>query len=191
MPLITAGPQGTTGYAEGRPSVHGVIRYWPCEITSEFARPTLEMIASAETSLTRLNAAVWPDANCRFPQDPKAVLQTRKTIQVKDASCLLDVAHGRSGDKGTGANIGILVRSMLDYEWMKQWLTAERVKQFYEPIGVTSVERFEMENIGGFNFVVKGILRRGLRNDAQGKALAQALLSMRVDQPECVSNGFL
>jgi hypothetical protein len=190
MPLITAGPQGTTGYAEGRPCVHGVIRYWPCLITTVLARPTLEMLASAETTFTRVNEAVWPDTNCRFPQDPKAAMPARKPISVQDAACLLDVAHGRSGDKGTGANIGILVRSMQDYDWMKQWLTAERVKQFFEPIGVTSVERFEMQNIGGFNFVVKGILRRGLRNDAQGKALAQALLSMRVDQPECVSSGF-
>ena len=162
--------------------MHGVIRYWPCLITSEFARPTLEMIDSAETSLTRVNAAVWPDANCRLPQEPEAVVQARKLIPVKDACCLLDVAHGRSGDKGTGANIGILVRSMSDYDWLKQWLTVERVRQFYEPIGVTSVERFEMENIGGFNFVVKGVLRRGLRNDAQGKALAQALLSMRLNE---------
>ena len=34
MPLVTAGPQGTTGYGEGRPRVHGVIRYWPCLIES-------------------------------------------------------------------------------------------------------------------------------------------------------------
>ena len=182
MPLITAGPQGTTGYAEGRPRVHGVMRYWPCLITSELVCPTLEMLASAETSLMRVNTAVWPDAKCRIPQDPKAVAQARKPISVKDAYCLLDVAHGRSGDKGTGANIGILVRSMQDYDWMKQWLTAERVMQFFEPLGVTSVHRFEMEKIGGLNFVVKGILRRGLRNDAQGKALAQALLSMRLNQ---------
>ncbi|MEZ6081002.1 MAG: hypothetical protein R3C56_36645 [Pirellulaceae bacterium] len=38
-----------------------------------------------------------------------------------------------------------------------------------------------MPNVGGLNFVVRGILRRALRNDAQGKALAQALLSMRLD----------
>ena len=54
--------------------------------------------------------------------------------------------------------------------------------QFLEQIGVTRVERYEMQNIGGFNFVAKGILRRGLRNDAQGKALAQALLSMHMNE---------
>ena len=109
-------------------------------------------------------------------------LPIRKAIPRSEAKCLADIAHGRSGDKGTGANIGILVRSLEDYEWMKQWLTAERVQQFFAQIGVTSVERYEMQNIGGFNFVAKGILRRGLRNDAQGKALAQALLSMPMNE---------
>ena len=30
MPLVTAGPPGTTGYAEGRPRVHPLFRFWPC-----------------------------------------------------------------------------------------------------------------------------------------------------------------
>jgi hypothetical protein len=31
-PLVTAGPQGTTGYAAGRPKVHPIFGYWPCLI---------------------------------------------------------------------------------------------------------------------------------------------------------------
>ena len=103
-------------------------------------------------------------------------------VSLADARCLADIAYGRSGDKGTSANIGILARSSLHYEWLASWLTADRVYRFFEPIGVTSVERFELPNLCGLNFVVHGILQRGLRNDAQGKALAQALLSMPVDE---------
>jgi hypothetical protein len=29
-PLVTSGPQGVTGYAEGRPNVRPVFGYWPC-----------------------------------------------------------------------------------------------------------------------------------------------------------------
>ncbi len=181
MPLVTAGPQGTTGYAEGRPRVHGVIRYWPCLIDSECVLSQVLFLASADTVLNRVRPAVWPPAFGRFPQDPSVRLPIRREIALSHAKRLLDIAHGRSGDKGTGANIGILVRTMQHYEWMKQWLTAERVKQFFEPIGVTSVDRYEMQSMGGFNFVIKGILRRGLRNDAQGKSLAQALLSMPIE----------
>jgi len=182
MPLITAGPQGTTGYAEGRPRVHGVIRYWPCLIDSSRAQPQVHFFSSNDTSTSRIRPAQWPPSYGRFPQVPVSLSPISNTIHPSQAKCLADVAHGRSGDKGTGANIGILVRSNRDYEWIKQWLTADRVQQFFEPIGVTKVERYEMQNIGGFNFVAKGILRRGLRNDAQGKALAQALLSMPMNE---------
>ena len=182
MPLITAGPQGTTGYAEGRPRVHGVFRYWPCLIDSSRALPRLHCFSSNDTLTSRIRPAQWPPSYGRFPQKPMIALPIRKAIPLSESKCLADVAYGRSGDKGTGANIGILVRSLEDYEWMKLWLTAERVQQFFEPIGVTKVERYEMQNIGGFNFVAKGILRRGLRNDAQGKALAQALLSMPMNE---------
>ncbi len=178
MPLITAGPQGTTGYAEGRPRVHGVIRYWPCLIDCELTQSSLVFFSSSDTISHRNSSAIWPPAYGMFPQNALLELPTRTAIALADAKCLADIAYGRSGDKGTGANIGILVRSMEDYEWVRRWLTAERVKQYFEPIGLSSVERFEMKNLGGFNFVAKGILQRGLRNDAQGKALAQALLSM-------------
>lgn len=110
------------------------------------------------------------DANVR-PEIPRA-----------NARSLADIAYGRSGDKGTSANIGILARSSQDYEWLVSWLTAERVYRFFETIGVTSVQRFELPNLCGLNFIVRGVLQRGLRNDAQGKALAQALLSMPVNE---------
>ena len=176
MPLITAGPQGTTGYAEGRPRVHGVIRYWPCLVDASQVQPTLTFLSSEDTSKDRSDTANWPPENARFPQlnsEPKPMPIPCAFAQAK---CLGDIAHGRSGDKGTGANVGIIVRSMEQYEDLKAWLTSERVKQFFEPIGAVSVERFEMPNIGGLP--LQGILRRGLRNDAQGKALAQALLLM-------------
>ncbi len=50
MPFITAGPQGTTGYAEGRPRVHPVFRYWPCLIARDAVTPQVEMLASAKTA---------------------------------------------------------------------------------------------------------------------------------------------
>lgn len=44
MPLVTAGPPGTTGYAEGRPKVHPVFRYWPCLIDRDRVAPAARMI---------------------------------------------------------------------------------------------------------------------------------------------------
>jgi hypothetical protein len=41
---------------------------------------------------------------------------------------LIDIAHGRSGDKGDAANIGIIAYNDKGYEIIKKNLTAEKVK---------------------------------------------------------------
>jgi hypothetical protein len=181
MPLVTAGPQGTTGYAEGRPRVHEVFRYWPCLINADGAQSRIDVFDAPDTLSNRRSPAAWPRANLRYEQVTLPEIMPTSVEEPKQTSCLGDIAYGRSGDKGTAANIGILVRSPEHFAWLKTWLTPERVAQYFEPIGIRSVERFELPNLGGLNFVVRGILRRGLRNDAQGKALAQALLLMPLD----------
>jgi hypothetical protein len=89
-----------------------------------------------------------------------------------------DLAYARSGDKGTGANIGVVARSPKNYKLLLAHLTAERVGEFFASMGVTEVIRYELPNLHALNFVVKGILSRPLRVDAQGKAIGQALLEM-------------
>ncbi len=44
MPLVTAGPPGTTGYADGRPSVREEFGYWPTLVRREVVRPVVEII---------------------------------------------------------------------------------------------------------------------------------------------------
>jgi hypothetical protein len=43
-PMITSGPPGVTGYAEGRPTVHEVFGYWPALIERSRLRPIVEMV---------------------------------------------------------------------------------------------------------------------------------------------------
>ena len=50
--------------------------------------------------------------------------------------------------------------------------------RFFAGLEVESVERFELPNLGALNFLLRGVLRRTLRTDAQGKALGQMLLEM-------------
>jgi hypothetical protein len=51
-------------------------------------------------------------------------------------------------------------------------------------MGVGTVARYELPNLGALNFILPGILAGGgsvsLRSDAQGKALGQQLLEMRL-----------
>jgi hypothetical protein len=44
MPLISAGPQGITGYAEGRPAVHEVFGYWPTLIDRSLVHVHVELL---------------------------------------------------------------------------------------------------------------------------------------------------
>ena len=44
MPLISAGPQGITGYAEGRPQVRDVFGYWPTSIDRSLVKPKVEIL---------------------------------------------------------------------------------------------------------------------------------------------------
>jgi hypothetical protein len=98
-----------------------------------------------------------------------------------------DIAYARSGDKGSGANIGVIARSPTDYETLRRYLTACAVEAFFKPMGVGTVVRYELPNLGALNFVLPNVLHDGgstsLRIDAQGKALGQVLLEMRLEVP--------
>jgi hypothetical protein len=98
---------------------------------------------------------------------------------------LKDICHGRSGDKGDAANIGLIAYKKEDYELIKEKVTAGAVKKYFEGVCLGEVERFEMPNIQALNFILHNTLGGGgtvsLKNDAQGKTLASALLMMEIE----------
>lgn len=98
---------------------------------------------------------------------------------------LRDITHGRSGDKGDAANIGIIAYDDKGYEIIHKHLTEERVKKHFEGICFGKVERFELPNIRALNFLLHNTLGGGgtvsLKHDAQGKTLASALLRMELE----------
>ncbi len=97
-------------------------------------------------------------------------------------TCLEDLAYARSGDKGSSANIAVFARSKEAFEHLQKHLTAAMVEQYFKPLGVGQVQRFEAANLQAFNFILPHVLAgggsRSLRIDAQGKTLGQALLRM-------------
>ncbi len=101
---------------------------------------------------------------------------------------LLELAHGRSGDKGDTVNVGVIARRPEAYPFLKATLTVERVKAHFEGLCRGEVERFEMDNLGALNFLLHESLGGGgtksLQTDAQGKTFAAAMLRMEVDAPE-------
>ena len=95
-----------------------------------------------------------------------------------------DIAYARSGDKGTGANIGILAHDAAGYARLARELTAERVADYFAPMNPGEVTRYELPNLLALNFTLPQILAgggsRSLRIDAQGKSLGQVLLEMEL-----------
>ena len=100
---------------------------------------------------------------------------------------LHEIARARSGDKGRGANIGVLANSDADYALLREHLTADRVRAFFTALDPGEVVRYELPNLNALNFVLPTVLGEGgsrsLRIDAQGKALGQVLLEMTITLP--------
>ena len=98
------------------------------------------------------------------------------------------IAHGRSGDKGDTANIGIIALEPRYYPILLREVTSERVKSYFGERVRGDVVRYELPNLGALNFLLHGALGGGgtlsLRVDAQGKTFASALLGMQVDLSE-------
>jgi hypothetical protein len=100
---------------------------------------------------------------------------------------LRTIAHGRSGDKGNHANIAILAYTRAGFDWLREYLTADVVAQYFAPLGPSRVVRYDVANLHAVNFVLYDVLAggasRSLRIDTQGKTLALTLLQMPIERP--------
>jgi hypothetical protein len=101
---------------------------------------------------------------------------------------LYAMAHARSGDKGDGSNVGVLAYDDRGYEILKAWLTPDRVKAHFGEIVRGRVDRYDLPNLRGLNFILHDSLGGGgsasLKTDAQGKTHGMAMLRMLVDVPD-------
>lgn len=97
------------------------------------------------------------------------------------------IAYARSGDKGSSANIGVIAYKEKGFFFLKDYLVEEKVFNFFKPLGLSSVKRYELPNLWALNFILEGVLAgggsRSLRFDSQGKALGQAILEMPIEIP--------
>jgi hypothetical protein len=101
---------------------------------------------------------------------------------------LRDIAHSRSGDKGTIVNVSLIAFADRDYPRLVRIVTADRVKQHFSGLITGDVVRYELPLIGALNFVLHGVIGGGVTRtlalDAHGKSLSSALLEMEVpDDP--------
>ncbi len=109
--------------------------------------------------------------------------EANETIEVP----LLEIAYGRSGDKGNICNVGIVARRPEFVPILRRELTAVKVKTYLSHLVKGQVERFELPGLNAFNFVLHEALGGGgtasLRFDPLGKGMAQILLECPISVP--------
>jgi hypothetical protein len=97
------------------------------------------------------------------------------------------LASARSGDKGNHANIGVVANDAAAYAHLVKHLTAVKVREYFDLLSPSRVERFELPKVQALNFVLydglAGGASRSLRIDTQGKLLGTAILSLELPDP--------
>ena len=181
-PAATSMAPGTLGLVGGRPSPTPVVRLfsflWPkaavaVEIDVQGERVPVVIPADGGFDASELPPA-WRHASASIISDTKRVP-------------LIQLAHGRSGDKGDKANIGLIARRAEDLAALSAWLTPERVAAHFAHRAPRLVERFDLPGLNAINFVLHDVLGGGgmasLHTDNLAKAYAQVLLAMHVPAP--------
>jgi len=98
------------------------------------------------------------------------------------------IAGARSGDKGGSANVGLWVRAEDHWRWLAHTLTVDKLRELLPETADLAVTRHVLPNIWAVNFVIDGILGKGVayqaRFDPQAKGLGEWLRSRHIDIPE-------
>jgi hypothetical protein len=106
----------------------------------------------------------------------------RNEIGRNDKRIVRDIAHARAGDKGNTSNVNVWVYDKADFALLKHTLTAERIKQTFSKLITGAVDRYEIEHLGGLNFVLQGALEGGVNSslnlDSHGKSFSYLILGM-------------
>ena len=181
-PAATSMAPGTLGLVGGRPSPTLVVR--------------LFSFLLAKTALAveiDVNGERWPVAiptGGGFDASSLGPALQHDSAPSTDAPRrvpLIELAHGRSGDKGNQANIGIIARHKGHLPLLSAWLTPERVAAHFAHRAPSRVERFDLPGLNAINFVLHDVLGGGgmasLHTDNLAKAYAQVLLAMDVPAP--------
>jgi hypothetical protein len=97
---------------------------------------------------------------------------------------LHQLAHARSGDKGNVSDISVIAYEPGDYEFLREQLTAQRVREHFADIACGPVDRYELPQLHALKFVLHDALAGGathtLNLDVHGKSLSSCLLELEL-----------
>jgi len=164
--------------------------YWPVllpwsEVSCEVVVGLGADAATIDVASPAVTAPLPPDPPTTTPPAPARDWAAEPTVAVP----LGRVVGARSGDKGGNANVGVWATTAEARDWLSWFLTAERARELLGPEAAELVvERHDLPNLGALNFVVRGLLGRGVaattRFDPQAKGLGEFLRARVVPVPE-------
>ncbi|MBS1809657.1 MAG: hypothetical protein JST84_15965 [Acidobacteria bacterium] len=100
---------------------------------------------------------------------------------------LHQLAHSRTGDKGSTANISLIAYAPEIFPLLVANVTEERVHELFRHRTPTSVRRYMLPKLGAMNFVLEDVLDGGVNDalnlDSHGKTLSFLLLRLEIPVP--------
>ncbi|MEC9264909.1 MAG: acyclic terpene utilization AtuA family protein [Pseudomonadota bacterium] len=179
-PMAVSSAQGLTGFFAGRPKVQPVVRLFSF-LQDKADTPVAVEVDGKDVPVTIAAEAVRLDASSAAAVEGREAGPGAVTVR------LVELAWGRSGDKGDIANIGILARKPEYLPYIRSALTEETVKDYFAHLCNGPVERFDLPGIHALNFLLHDSLGGGgiasVRIDPQGKGFAQMLLDIEIPVP--------
>lgn len=179
-PAGTSYAPGTSGnFGIGRPSVTPLVRLFSTLVPKNMLQPTVTVAGQG--------------VPYSEPEHPGSAAQhTGQTANPVRAEIpadllgkpLIQIAHGRSGDKGDISNVGLVARKPEYFEMLKWVARPERVKAYLAHLVQGDVHQYEIPSLCAINLVMGQALDGGgmvsMRNDPLGKGMAQLLLTMPI-----------
>ena len=182
-PAGTSYAPGTSGnFGMGRPNVTPLVKMFSCFVPKHMQTAVVQVGGEPVQYLE--------------PEHPKARVETHPITERSFGKVtvprellgkpLIEIAHGRSGDKGDTSNVGIVARKPEYWALLQHLLRPENVKNYLAHLVKGEIHTFELPQVQAFNLVMKEALDGGgmtsMRNDPLGKGMAQVLLNMKITE---------
>ncbi len=189
--LILSGPPGVTVLSDGIGKIHSVVSYWPALMPKNLVHARIasngEELIFSEQVIGNYKASPSSDQLAKFADKTLEETFDYKDVEKGEWVYFEQICLARSGDKGDTVNIGVIARNAQAYEFLKNHLTAQRIKNLFQEFCAGQVTRFRLDALQGLNFLLEQSLggggSRSLRADAQGKTFSQALLRQKIFVP--------
>jgi hypothetical protein len=166
-------------------SAYGV--YWPALVPAAEVEHAAVLPDGTRVAIPATTAGAGRDVPGPAPAAPGGAAPPLSPDARPVRAPLGRVCAARSGDKGGNANVGLWARDTAGFQWLRAYLTAERLRSLLPEAKDLEIRRYELPNLHALNFVIAGLLGEGVasstRPDPQAKGLGEYLRSRLVTLP--------